>query len=381
MSQASEAVAAKATPAKATPIVQMRGAGYYSQNTIGAKAVIDAAGELVLAALSQMSLRQPVPFVMADFGAADGGTSLDLMRRAVDAIRQAAPERSITLTYTDLPHNDFSSLFRLLHGLVPGRAEAPLGQLENVFTFASGTSFYRQIFPDGGLDFGFSATAMHWLSRLPGQIADHVHAAGADPQEKELFRAQAQADWERILLARAAELRPGGKLVLANFCEDEEGRYLGNTGGVNMHDTFAKHWRRVHRDRHLTDAEYRAGTFMQFYKTVADFTEPFTSADSLVQRAGLKLDEVFTRVTGCPYAARFQRDGGDPAAFAASYLPTLRSWSESTFFGALSSDRSLEERRDIIDDFYAGYEAEVAAYPAGHGMDYVHCFTVISKTG
>ncbi|HVJ33319.1 MAG TPA: hypothetical protein VM639_20360, partial [Dongiaceae bacterium] len=60
MSQASEAVAAKATPAKATPIVQMRGAGYYSQNTIGAKAVIDAAGELVLAALSQMSLRQPV---------------------------------------------------------------------------------------------------------------------------------------------------------------------------------------------------------------------------------------------------------------------------------------------------------------------------------
>lgn len=364
---------------KAAPIVQMRGAGYYSQNTIGAKAVIDAAGELVLAALSQMDLRQATPCALADFGAADGGTSLDLMRKAIAAIRQAAPDRPITLTYTDLPHNDFSSLFRLLHGLVPDRAEAPLGQLENVFTYASGTSFYRQIFPAAGLDFGFSATAMHWLSRLPGQIADHVHAVGATSKEKEVFRAQAIADWERILLARAVELKSGGRLVLANFCADEQGRYLGNTGGINMHDTFAKHWRRVQRERRLSDAEYRAGTFMQFYKTVQDFTAPFTAADSLVQRAGLKLDRVFTRVTGCPYAARFQLEGGDPAAFAASYLPTLRSWSESTFFGALSPDRPLEERREIIDDFYAGYQAEVAANPNGHGMDYVHCFMVISK--
>lgn len=367
---------------KVAPVVHMRGAGYYSQNTIGAKAVIDAAGDLVLAALDQMQIAlSAAPFALADFGAADGGTSLDLMKKAVAAIRRAAPDRPITLTYTDLPHNDFSSLFRLLHGLIPDRANDPLGQLENVFTYASGTSFYRQVFPENGLNFGFSATAMHWLSRLPGQIADHVHAVGASAQERQLFHAQAMADWERILLARAAELKPGGKLVLANFCADEQGRYLGNTGGINMHDTFAKHWRRVQRERHLADSEYRAGTFMQFYKTVEDFTAPFTAADSLVQRAGLRLDKVFTRVTGCPYAAKFAGEGGDPAAFAASYLPTLRSWSESTFFGALAAERPLEERREIIDDFYSGYQAEVAAHPAGHGMDYVHCFMVISKLG
>jgi SAM-dependent methyltransferase len=368
--------------AKAAPIVQMRGAGYYSQNTIGAKAVIDAASELVLTALSQMSLTgQGSAFALADFGAADGGTSIDLMRRAIGAVQKAAPSRPITLTYTDLPHNDFSSLFRLLHGLIPERTEAPVGQMENVFSYASGTSFYRQVFPSGSLDFGFSATAMHWLSRLPGQIADHVHAAGASSTEKDLFRAQAQADWERILLARATELKPGGKLVLANFCEDEQGRYLGNTGGANMHDTFAKHWRRVYRERHLTEAEYRAGTFMQFYKTVEDFTAPFATPETSVRRAGLVLDKVFTRVTGCPYAARFQEAGGNASAFAAGYLPTLRSWSESTFLGALSADRSIDERRSIIDDFYAGYEAEVADDPSGHGMDYVHCFMVISKAG
>ncbi len=370
------------TASKSAPVVQMRGAGYYSQNTIGAKAVIDAAAELVLEALASMQLADVArPFSMADFGAADGGTSLDLIRRTIAAVQQAAPGRQMTLTYTDLPHNDFSSLFRLLHGLLPGRESDPLGQVPNVFTFASGTSFYRQVLPDGALDFGFSATAMHWLSQLPMQIADHVHAVGADPQEKARFRAVAMADWERILLMRARELVPGGKLVLANFCADENGHYLGHTGGVNMHDTFAKHWRGLHRAGRLTEAEYRAGTFMQYYKTVEDFTAPFADPHSPVRRAGLSLDKVFTRVTGCPYAARFQRDGGDPADFAAAYLPTLRSWSESTFFGALSPARPLEERRAIIDAFYGAYEAEVAAAPAGHGMDYVHCFMVISKAG
>lgn len=367
---------------KAAPVVHMRGAGYYSQNTIGAKAVIDAAADLVLEALSGMSLKdQATSFALADFGAADGGTSLDLMRKAIGFVRETIPSRSITLTYTDLPHNDFSSLFRLLHGLVPGRAENPLGQIENVFTFASGTSFYAQVFPAATLDFGFSATAMHWLSRLPGQIGDHVHAVGAAANEKALFREQALADWQRILLARARELKPGGKLVLANFCEDEAGCYLGNTGGINMHDTFAKHWRRLYRAGRMTEAEYRAGTFMQFYKTVQEFTSPFADAHSDIRKAGLQLDRVFTRVTRCPYAAQFESEGGDPAAFAASYLPTLRSWSESTFFGALAAERPIEERRAVIDDFYAGYEAEVAADPAGHGMDYVHCFMVISKAG
>src|SRR5262249_54667061 len=152
-----------------------------------------------------------------------------------------------TVTYTDLPHNDFSALFQLLHGLLPAHKENPLGLVPGVFTFASGTSFYRQIFPDQTISLGFSATAMHWMSRLPIQIADHVHAVGADPREKEILHAAAMADWETILVHRARELGPGGRLVLANFCQDEQGRYLGHTGGVNMHDTFAKHWRNLFR--------------------------------------------------------------------------------------------------------------------------------------
>ena len=364
----------------AAPVIAMRGSGYYSSHTVGAKAVIDAAGDLVLDALSRMDLAGQTPFAIADYGAADGGTSMNMMRRAVAAIRERAAERPITITYTDLPHNDFSALFRLMHGLLPQASERPLAAEPGVFTFASGTSFYRQIFPGGTLSLGFSATAMHWLSRLPGEIADHVQAVGAAQEEKAVFRRQSLDDWTTILLHRARELQPGGVLVLANFCEDDEGRYLGNTGGVNMFDTFAKHWRGLHDVGVIREEEFRAATFPQFYKTLAEFVSPFEDPNSPVSRAGLVLEHASTRVTGCPYAANFARHG-DPVAFAQEYLPTLRSWTESTFFGALDATRPLPERQSIIERFYEAYQNEVAESPDGHGMDYVHAFMVISKKG
>lgn len=369
------------TNTTAAPVIAMRGAGYYSSHTVGAKAVINAAGDLVLDALSRMDLSpSAAPFAVADYGAADGGTSMEMMRRAIEAIRTKAADRSITITYTDLPHNDFSALFRLMHGLLPQASERPLGAEPGVFTFASGTSFYRQIFPDSTLSLGFSATAMHWLSRLPGTIADHVQAVGANPTEKAVFRRQSLEDWTTILLHRARELQPGGKLVLANFCEDEQGRYLGNTGGVNMFDTFTKHWRGLLQAGAISESEYKAATFPQFYKTLDEFVSPFDNANSPVRKAGLVLEHASTRVTGCPYAANFAAHR-DPVAFAEEYLPTLRSWTESTFFGALDPQRPLAERQAIIERFYGAYEAEVARTPEGHGMDYVHAFMVISKEG
>ena len=67
------------------------------------------------------------------------------------------------------------------------------------------------------------------------------------------------------------------------------------------------------------------------------------------------------------------------AAFAKAYIPTLRSWSESTFAGALDPARPAAERAEIIDRFYDSYEQAVAKEPEGHGMDYVHCFMQIRK--
>jgi hypothetical protein len=359
--------------------IAMRGAGYYSANTIGAKATIDKVGDLVVATLAKMPPLPPgAPFGIADFGAADGGTSMDMLRRAVAAIREREAARQIAITYTDLPHNDFGALFRLTQGLIGPPTSSPLAAIPDLFIFGSGTSFYRQIVPDGSLSLGFSATAMHWISERPCMIADHVQAVGAASDEREAFRARSLADWNTILLNRARELRVGGRLVMANFCADEAGRYLGHTGGVNMFDAFARHWRDLRDAGRISAAEYVNATFQQFYKTPDEFAAPLRDADSAVSRAGLRLERIFTMLTPCPYAAAF-REHGDAAAFARAYVPTLRSWSETVFAGALDPARPGEERRRILDDFYRAYEAEVARAPEGHAMDYVHCVMEIEK--
>jgi len=316
--------------------VAMRGGGYYSLATAGARDVIDAATPIVLDAIDAVETNSGC-FTLSDMGCADAGTVSGA--------------------------TDFDSY---------------LQRLSNVYVTASGTSFYFQMLPSGSLDLGFSATAMHWLSQKPGDITQHVHMVGASGAELDVFRQQAAKDWQRILLHRAAELKTGGKLVLVNFGIDEQGRYLGNTGGVNMFDRFNEIWQGMIDDGTVTADEYSRMTLPQYYNTVEEFSAPLLDRESDVYKAGLRLDSIKTAVMPCPYAADFKRHA-NAADFAKAYIPTLRSWNESTYFAGLSSERPLQQRQEIIEQFYGTYEQQVAENPEGHAMDYVHAYMVISK--
>ena len=359
--------------------VAMRSGGYYSAVTKIAKDVIDGATPLVLDAIRRLpDTDAATSFTLADMGCADGGTSLDMVRQAICAVRDRWAQRSLCLVYTDQPRNDYNSLFRLIHGLTP--LPTYLDEREDIHVLASATSFYKQILPAGTLHLGFSATAMHWLSRKPCDLTDHVHAVGASGAELATFAAQGRRDWETILLHRARELVPGGRLVLVNFCQDEAGRYTGNTGGMNLFDTVAALWRRCAAEGVITRAEYVRMTLPQYYKTVEEFTQPLTDPTSPVYRAGLRLEQWETRIVPCPCAAAF-RQHGDAARFARELTPSLRSWTESTFLAALSPDRSPEERQDIIEGYYGTYEALVREDPVGYRRDNVHVYMSIAKTG
>ena len=41
------------------------------------------------------------------------------------------------------------------------------GEIPDVYPFASGTSFHQAIFPRESLDLAFSATASHYISKVP----------------------------------------------------------------------------------------------------------------------------------------------------------------------------------------------------------------------
>jgi len=349
--------------------ITMSAGGRYSLATAGARDVIDGAAPLVVRAIGEVpaaAVKAGV-FTMSDMGCADGGTSLGLVRAAVGAVRERFGG-AVAVVYTDQLRNDFNALVRIVQD-VGG---------DGVHTLFSATSFYDAILPPGSLHLGFSATAMHWLSGKPCDLAAHVHAVGAAGDEREKFAAQARADWQKILLHRAEELAPGGQLVLVVFCIDGRGRYLGNTGGVNMFAQFNALWRRFVDEGAVTEEEYRAMTLPQFYRTVEEFRAPLEGEGAAAQ-AGLELLEMETRIVPCPFAADFKAHG-DAGKFAEAYIPTLRTWSESVFYGALSTARAEGERRAIVDGFYRAYGDAVRSHPAGHAMDYVHAYMRMRKT-
>ena len=287
-----------------------------------------------------MQLSGSTPFAIADYGAADGGTSIDMMRKAVARIRQAAPRSA------DHHHLYRSAAQRFL-GAVPAAARTAAGHTENPLGAAAECLHLRQrhelLSADiSGLRRSRSASRRR---RCTGSASCRCRSptirmrSAPTRRRRRCSAAAALADWDTILLHRARELAPGGKFVLVNFCEDEQGHYLGHTGGVNMHDTFAKHWRNLLQDGTISEAEYRRANFVQFYKTKEDFTAPLRRSRfrraarpaSFSKKPSRARPDVPTRPNSSARAIR--------PRFAKSYIPTLRSWSESTFMGGLDPSR------------------------------------------
>ncbi|MDC3018001.1 class I SAM-dependent methyltransferase [Paracoccaceae bacterium] len=359
-------------------VLSMKGEGYYSQKTAGAKNAIDSIQEILEKYVISPPNKEILRF--ADFGAADGGTSQELWYNLINLIRSRGDDRVIEIIYTDLASNDFSTLFKKMQGMHGEKELAYQKIFDNVFVHGCGTGFHQQLLATDSLCLGFSATAMHYVSQKPCQIKKHVHMVGADLAEKRKFMTQAAEDWESILLSRAKELASGGRFVCMNFGIDEKGRYLGNTGGHSMFDKFNQHWKKHLDQGKITKEEYINTTFAQHYRTVEEFCAPFNDKMSKVSEAGLKLLSCSTKLTKCPYRETYEKNirTMSKKEFADSLIPTTRSWSETVFRTALSN-RCENEANEIIDSFYENYRAEVERDPDDHAMDYIHIIMEIEK--
>ncbi|MCF6233941.1 MAG: hypothetical protein L3J36_12725 [Rhodobacteraceae bacterium] len=133
-----------------TEFMAMKGAGYYSKATVGAKHVMDNAAELVLAAVDRMAPADDGSvFRVTDMGAADGGTSLGtslgMWGQVLGHIRANVASRPIKIIYTDLPRNDFSQTFQIVHGQT-GEGTF-MNNVPDMYPLASATSFHLAIVP------------------------------------------------------------------------------------------------------------------------------------------------------------------------------------------------------------------------------------------
>lgn len=155
-----------------------------------------------------------------------------MLNKLVDRAKEKDPDRDILIQYEDQAENEWRSVFNHVSSKLPvlGSKRTFLEAFPTgVYVSAVGRSFYDQVLPSGSLHLGFASTCMHWLSSKPGQFRNATHhtRVNSDDPTLELFKRQAAADWEKILVARAKELKRGGRLLVQNLCCDELVAVLG----------------------------------------------------------------------------------------------------------------------------------------------------------
>ena len=366
-----------ATTAETKTFLAMKHGGYYSSAAAGAEDVILGALDLIQRCLdTTLSTHNAPSFRCADYGCADGGTSLKMWAHAFGVIKKRRPDSEIELFYDDLPNTDFNQIFRSIHGLTT--FESYLPKFPDVLTYASANSFHTKVLCRESLDFGFSALASHYLDSPPCNISNHIHMVGSEGEERARYKEQGRSDWERFLFNRAVELRKNGTFCIINPGIDSEGRHLGNIGGIHLWNIFNEIWTMFMNTGIITEIEYRNTNFSQHYRTVEECTGPVVDPENQVFQAGLRLEHVETRIVRCPKAKAFVQHG-DVERFADEYVPSLRSWVEPTMAKGLSSDRSDPQRNAIMDNLFHEFTKRVKASPEGHGFDYCDVYMTCRK--
>ncbi|KAK3032449.1 hypothetical protein RJ639_037262 [Escallonia herrerae] len=173
-----------------------------------------------------------VPFAIADLGCSSGSNTIYIveviikhMRERYEASGYKLPEFSAF--FSDLPSNDFNTLFQLIPPLASygGSMEKCLAANGHRSYFAAGVpgSFYRRLFPARSIDVFYSAFSLHWLSQVPESVSDKRSAAynkgrvfikGADEGTTTAYKKQFQADLAEFLRSRSHEMKMGGSMFL-----------------------------------------------------------------------------------------------------------------------------------------------------------------------
>jgi len=190
----------------------MEGGGAYNKHAKIQAGGSDIALSYLESAVRKVSLDgDDHPVVISDYGSSEGKNSLAPMRIAIEILRsRLGPDRPIVVYHTDLPANDFKSLFELLEN-DPDRYSLNDAR---VFPCAIGRSFYQAVLPPDHVHLGWCSYAAIWMSQVPPIRPDHIFVPRMTGAARVAFERQAAQDWETFLSLRATELRSGGRLVV-----------------------------------------------------------------------------------------------------------------------------------------------------------------------
>ena len=331
------------------PTNAMDGSGFYNEHSVQQEEAAAAGVAMLRRAAGEAPLPvDSAPFVVVEYGSSGGRHPLRRhathpLRVALDELDSRGDHGSVSVVHTDLPGNDFSTLFETVAG-DPETYARP-----GVFTYAAGRSFYEALFADGTVSLGWSATAVAWLSTTPCPLPEHLFSFASTGAPRRVWADAAADDWSTFLLRRAAELRSGGQIVVTALVSGD--RYLDWMAVVEsaVDDTLADGV--IGRDEH--DA-------MVIPTYIREPDELFGA----VQRSGLPLDLLESEIaTASDPAFDSLQAHGDAARYATEAVDAYRAWSEPSLLAGVDAARSPHERAAIADSIYDRTRARLQATP------------------
>jgi cyclopropane-fatty-acyl-phospholipid synthase len=329
------------------PAAAMQGGGFYNRHSSHQAANLTSALPLLEQAARTVSLEGPGSLVIADYGSSQGRNSMRPMSAAIEALRaRAGSDRPIEVIHTDLPSNDFASLFTMLND----DPSSYLAGHPGVFPSAVGRSYFDPILPPGSVHLGWSSNALHWLSRNPVEAADHIWAIfSASAEAREAVQKLLAEDWRRFLLARASELRTGARLVCHFLCHgpDSHGfEWMSNELWEAVLD--------LGRDGLLSSEEQLHMSVPAAGRSVQEIEAPFAQGTF----AGLALAHLSVVRAPDPFWDRYC-ETGDVQQLARSWADMMRAANGPSLAVGLGADREGV----VFDELFKRLAARVAASP------------------
>jgi hypothetical protein len=344
----------------------MKRGGYYDAHSEYQRRVVEAGAAAIREIVKELDLEAVKgSLAIADYGAGTGATSVQTMRTAIEAVRARSRELPVVAIHNDLPTSDFGAL--RIAAEEGGYLEIEGGP---IYSAAAAGSFFDQVLPDATVRIGTCFNAAHWYRRQPevGPL-DGMYFSAARGEQRERLAAQAAADWDAFLEARAAELAPGGRLLVQGIGTDDEGR-------VSAAELLDQMWRVALElcDRGLLDRGVVDRYVLPVYcRTAAEAGAPVKPGGPLA--GDLTVVASHMEEVPDPYWEELER-GGDVEEYASAYAAFVRALSESAM------DRELfvpgatgADPKAVRDEYFKELERATAADPAA-GRYHAYVLTV-----
>jgi hypothetical protein len=338
-------------PEAAIANTAMEGGGYYNRNSNLQAAGIELALPLLIEAARAIPAGGDAPLVIADYGSSQGRNSMRPMRLAIETLRsRVGANRAIEVVHTDLPSNDFASLFTTLHE----DGASYLAGERCVFPSAIGRSYFEPILPAGRVHLGWNSWTLHWMSCNPVEVDDHLFAVlGASESARAAARRQQALDWANFLAARADEMADNGRLVTLSIgCTPQ-------LHGWNW--IFDELWgaaTSMAEDGLLTRAELIRFTAPVAGRCTDDLKEPFANGPF----HGLVLEHAEVRQAPDPFWDEFQ-ETRDAAQLGRRWSGMMRAVSSPIAAAAFATRPGSDA---LVDELYRRFEHRVTAAPQRH---------------